>query len=113
MTGGQGDKNAKASGYPILQLPGTWMRARQLLATWGPAEDLSGTRMQLDAGATLADRQIFADEMVGAVLIERCAEQLVVAPAGPNLHAQFLRLRSALRRYRPAARARRPADQRM
>ncbi len=75
--------------FPLPQLTGTWLRARQLVATWGLAEDLSGTRVHLDAGTTLAGTQMFADEMVRAIMVERRAEQLVVSLAGSELHAQF------------------------
>ncbi len=79
------------SGFPLPQLTGTWLRARHLIATWGLAQDLSGVRVHLNAGATLAGTQMFADEMVRSILVERCAEQLVVSLVGPVLNEQFQR----------------------
>ena len=106
---------AQTPAFPLPQLTGTWLRARQLIAAWGLADDLSGTHIRLDAGRTLAGTAMFVDEMVRSILVERRAELLVVSLAGPELSSLF---RSAAAYYNVTGRLSLysgpvPADQRM
>lgn len=73
-----------ASMLELPQLTGTRERARQLIASAHLPSNLSGLTVVVDAGATLAGTESFADELVRTILVDRNGSKLVVYFVGPE-----------------------------